>query len=664
MDAVTKLLEEQDFESVDEANAFLQELLAQGNIQRAPSMPLEEAQELVYQAWETRNRRQRERLVRQALEIYPDCADAYVLLAEDMAKTPQEASELYRKGVEAGERSLGPETFAEDAGSFWGLLETRPYMRARQGLARCLWSIGDLNAAVEHYREMLRLNPNDNQGVRYELLECLLDMNCLEEVEELLGRYEDEWSATWLFTGALVSFLREGDSPASREALEAALDENPYVAPYLLGQTKLPSRLPDYIGMGDRNEAIHYASTFSKACKKNPQALAWLEATQETPADPDDAEDADGASPSPVDQDETDLPLPLDLAPPVVEEEEFTEPSREDWAALYQAAIAFRDLAPWRWASDLDVFAVENPSDGQMGCCTVMGGGGMEFGLALMVGDEGLAVYRRLEAGELEPESFETVAMLRSLSVTFADRDYLGKPDLATIRSLKLRFRGRNAWPLFRSQRPGWLPWFLNQEEARFLTVALEQAHDVLPRVRDDELDLVNQADEELVLTRYFRDGRWQEEWRNLAAREPELAVPQPSDPARLQELSQKAKRPSGNWELGWFPVPAPIPAPSGRPYFPHFVMTVDRKSGAVLGFDMLGPSPEAAARQEAVIRVLERAPRLPRQLRVATNENRRILEPVAEPLGISVRVGPLPALEEAKDSLMDTLLGLDEDTF
>lgn len=153
--AIGKLLEEQDFESIEEANTFLQDLMAQGGIQAAPETPQEQAQELIYRAWESGSRRQRERLAHQALEIYPDCADAYVLLAENSAKAPEEARELYRKGVEAGERSLGPEAFEEDAGHFWGIVETRPYMRARQGLAQVLWTLGDPDAAAEHYRQML-----------------------------------------------------------------------------------------------------------------------------------------------------------------------------------------------------------------------------------------------------------------------------------------------------------------------------------------------------------------------------------------------------------------------------------------------------------------------------------------------------------------------------
>ena len=75
------------------------------------------------------------------MEISPDCADAYVLLAEH-AKTADEAQNLYEQGVAAGERALGREAFAEHEGHFWGVLETRPYMRARQGLAQCLWEAG------------------------------------------------------------------------------------------------------------------------------------------------------------------------------------------------------------------------------------------------------------------------------------------------------------------------------------------------------------------------------------------------------------------------------------------------------------------------------------------------------------------------------------------
>ena len=92
---------------------------------------LAQAQEVMYQAWEASGRRRLE-LARQALAISPDCADAYVLLAEESARSLEEACRFYAQGVEAGERALGPEMFQEYTGHFWGVLETRPYMRARR----------------------------------------------------------------------------------------------------------------------------------------------------------------------------------------------------------------------------------------------------------------------------------------------------------------------------------------------------------------------------------------------------------------------------------------------------------------------------------------------------------------------------------------------------
>ena len=53
------------------------------------------------------------------------------------------------------------------------MTETRPYMRARAGLARCLWELKRHDEALKHYYGMLKLNTHDNQGIRYVLLACL-----------------------------------------------------------------------------------------------------------------------------------------------------------------------------------------------------------------------------------------------------------------------------------------------------------------------------------------------------------------------------------------------------------------------------------------------------------------------------------------------------------
>lgn len=235
-----------------------------------------QAQDLMYEAYEAEGAR-RVALALEALAISSDCADAYLLLAEETASNLEEARELLEQGVAAGERALGPEPFEQDAGYFWGLLETRPYMRARAGLAETLWALDRREDAVEHQRELLRLNPNDNQGLRYRQAEWLLWLERYDELDELFAGYQDDAAAAFAYTKALAAFRREGDSAEAGRLLDEARELNPHVPAYLSGRKQLPNRLPDYVGFGDDNEAVDYAAGATALWASVPGALTWLE---------------------------------------------------------------------------------------------------------------------------------------------------------------------------------------------------------------------------------------------------------------------------------------------------------------------------------------------------------------------------------------------------
>ena len=238
--------------------------------------PLRKAQDIMYDAWEVSDPKRRIAMARSALEISPDCADAYVLLAEETASSLPEALHLYRQGVEAGERALGREAFEEDVGHFWGILETRPYMRARAGLAECLWATGKHEEAIGHYKEMLRLNPNDNQGIRDLLLPRLIVSGRDKEAEALFREYEDDGMAAWMYSRALLDFRKMGDSEISRKSFKVAVKKNKYVPAYLLGRKKMPQSFPDYYSPGDESEAMFYTKENLEAWKITLGALDWL----------------------------------------------------------------------------------------------------------------------------------------------------------------------------------------------------------------------------------------------------------------------------------------------------------------------------------------------------------------------------------------------------
>ncbi len=237
---------------------------------------LERAQQKAFDAMEASTSRTRVALAREALTLSPLCADAYLVLAWE-AGDPGEALDLYRRAVVAGEGALGETAFENDVGDFWALLETRPYMRARRGLARALWEAGERDEAVGHYEALLRLNPNDNQGVRYSLLDALLELGREKEAADLLRRYKDDGSAAWAWSRVLLAFRRTREGPSLRKTLAQATEANPHVSAYLLGRKTLPGILPELIGMGDEDEAVTYVHDSAGAWAAAPGVKSWLE---------------------------------------------------------------------------------------------------------------------------------------------------------------------------------------------------------------------------------------------------------------------------------------------------------------------------------------------------------------------------------------------------
>lgn len=237
---------------------------------------IERAQDVIYDAWERTTARSRIALARKALGITPLCADAYNLLAEE-ARSVEEARDLYARGVEAGELALGRKGFKEYAGHFWGFLETRPYMRARAGLAGALLKLGDEDAAIGHYRDMLKLNPGDNQGIRYVLAAWLLRRGDEAALKELLAAYQDEGSAHWLYTRALLAF-REGRASEDEvvRLVTDAWSANEHAPGILAGTASPVISDDDYITVGGADEATEYVAECGPAWHSTPGAVEWL----------------------------------------------------------------------------------------------------------------------------------------------------------------------------------------------------------------------------------------------------------------------------------------------------------------------------------------------------------------------------------------------------
>lgn len=262
-----------NFETIDEINEFLNNKLMNPSPKKEPKTNKGRAQQLVYDAMEATGHR-RSKLAQEALTLDPNCVDAYVILAEN-ADTDEEAMMLAKKGMETGEKELGKAFFKDNKGHFWGLLETRPYMRAKAAYSDAVHQLGFTMVAIKQYEQLLELNPNDNQGIRYKLFGAYLEEGKLEAAEVLLKQY-NEATANGLYNKLLLELYKNGISENAAKLLKEAKKANPHVIPFLSGKKRIPMFLPEGYRLGDESEAIIYVDDHFQLWEKIEGLQKWL----------------------------------------------------------------------------------------------------------------------------------------------------------------------------------------------------------------------------------------------------------------------------------------------------------------------------------------------------------------------------------------------------
>ncbi|MBI2856287.1 MAG: hypothetical protein HYX93_05510 [Chloroflexi bacterium] len=331
------------------------------------------------------------------------------------------------------------------------------------------------------------------------------------------------------------------------------------------------------------------------------------------------------------------------------------EATLDEWNGLYDLAVQLKALAPWTWMDDDDIFAVQSPADGELSYGIVMGGGGEAFGLALFVGEDGFEAYRRLVEDETEPESLEAGAMLRTLSMTFVDRGELDRRDHQVIKALGLKFRGRNVWPLFRSQRPGYAPWYLEREEVLLLDIALRFTLEVAEGLRDGSVDLYERVDEDEVYTLITYGGEPRRQWTSLPQEPAPIPPPQP-DVALLERLKEQSDGPRGQLHVDCFLLPTLIAEKQERPYYPRCLLVV-QDDGLIIGTEIMPPWALEAEQQQALVSSLERTGVIPASIIVPSPYVLRLVQPVADMLGAQAVVQEAPALEAIREDLIHEVM-------
>lgn len=329
----------------------------------------------------------------------------------------------------------------------------------------------------------------------------------------------------------------------------------------------------------------------------------------------------------------------------------------EAWQELYAAAGRVSDLGPWKWMSEMDVFGIQVPSTAELVFASVMGELGEHYAVAAYRGASALYSFLAMTVDQDSPP--ESVLEVPMIQASFGGRNELRKEDHEIIKRLGLRFRGANAWPAFRSYRPGYLPWFLEDDEIEVLRLILEQVLDVAPRVKDDPA-LVNASDSHTFLVRVQRaqPPTWEDQRMDIMPPEPER-IESFIDPKLIDKVRSSPKSRS-NIELDLFLVPTPVREGEGRPLLPYMLLSVDARNGVIIGQSLLTADPSlqvmwSGVPQRVLGQLLE-AGRLPSEITVRSGVLPDLLRPLAT-MGIKVKSARhLAKLDSAKNSLLDFL--------
>lgn len=338
------------------------------------------------------------------------------------------------------------------------------------------------------------------------------------------------------------------------------------------------------------------------------------------------------------------------------------QPTIEEWRKLYNAAIRIKEIAPWEWMAETDIFGIQDPETNQLGFVSVMGMMGEHYAVSVYLGSDGLYGFWDFEeTGHLAaPESLLEIPQLQ---VSFDNRNELHERDRKIIKQLGLKFRGQHAWPMFRSYRPGFAPWFLEGEEIRFLTNTLDQLSDVAPRFGENPSLLETPNDDDYVV-RIPRQGDNTLAWEDHLMSVP---PPEPSSiriPMDIQTLGFLNKLPVGKTgiEVDLFMFPSAIKEKEARPFFPYVLLMIDTQSGMILGNEMLKPEPSLEAMwgliPMKVAHQLARIGTVPKEVTVRSELLSQLLLPLAESLSLKLRRSDiLPGIDMAKEFLLQRFI-------
>jgi hypothetical protein len=338
-----------------------------------------------------------------------------------------------------------------------------------------------------------------------------------------------------------------------------------------------------------------------------------------------------------------------------------TPPSFQAMKRLYGLASDLYGLRPWRVLHEDNLIVVRDSVNGELCYCSVMGALGEVFSMHAYIGAEGLRQFRKMEAEEIaDPGEF--FVSTHCVYVEFVPRAELQRQDRELLAALGHPQGKALASPIFRTMRPGFLPWFVNEDEARTLAECIRAVIVICAAVASQEsMKFWELADTYPMVTR----AEGAEPLYHVEMFHSILPPQPPVAPAQLAQETLLAIRAQdyavrGVMELDLNYSGASIGKKGERNSCASIAIAVDAESGIVLAPEVTDSRiPPGDTLANVFLKAIQTTRTLPREVRVRKQELKDSLTPLMESFGVTVRVaGRLPASDEARSHLLAFLGG------
>jgi len=256
-------------------------------------------------------------------------------------------------------------------------------------------------------------------------------------------------------------------------------------------------------------------------------------------------------------------------------------PSVTQLKELYKLAISVAELKPWNSLSSDQLFGVKFPGSCDNGYVQTIGQQGEIFCVLTYLGEASLHRLRNVK-------SPENIMEVKSLMVYFNPAEELEDSDIQALESAGVNYKELELFPVFRSQLPGYYPWFISEEEAVILIESLKQTVDVYNRIKGFPfLDIATEA--AMCPYRQQQNGQWVDSTERIPAN-PELSHRFTIDNKLVKKLW---KLPSIDmvFQASLFVFPASIGEPGDRPSWAYMLLITDKKTGYALCHEMIDPT-------------------------------------------------------------------------